>query len=124
MLPAPDAPPSPDTSLRDELNGPLLKEPDGSRRSEFRVRVLKRARVVLSTMTSIDCEIRDISSGGARIEFKAAIMLPEHFQLMTVSTRKIVPVQRVWQRGLEAGVRFTGEVEKADTKKLFAYAMS
>jgi hypothetical protein len=112
-----------DTPLREKLDRPLLREPEGSRRSEFRVHVLKRARVVLSTMTAIDCEIRDITTGGARIEFAGPVALPETFHLMTVSTRQIVPVARVWQRGLAAGVRFSGAVEKADARKLFSYAI-
>lgn len=112
-----------DVESWDRREGPLLREAEGSRRCQHRVRVLKRAKVVFSTMTSIDCEIRDITAGGARIEFTGPVVLPETFQLMTVSTRQMVPVARVWQRGLAAGVRFTGAIEKADTKKLFSYAI-
>ena len=114
---------SENTSLRLPSRSAPSSGSEDSRRKNYRVRVLKRARVVLSAMTCIDCEIRDVAEGGARIEFAGPVALPERFQLLTVSTRRLVPVARVWQRGLAAGVRFTGVMEKADLRKLFSYSI-
>ena len=52
--------------------------------------------------------MRDISEGGARLVFGDAFQLPEEFRLHIVTTNTIVPVQLQWQRGMEAGVAFTG----------------
>jgi hypothetical protein len=82
-------------------------------RSSHRQRTLKAAKVVLTDWTMIDCTIRDISEGGARLVFGDAFSLPEEFRLLIVSTNMIVPVKLLWQRGLNAGVGFTGPEEPA-----------
>jgi len=80
-------------------------------RIERRQRTLKQARAVLSDSTVVDCRLRDVSSDGARLVFGGAISLPETFRLYNVSDKVMVPVQLRWQRGLEAGVAFTGPAE-------------
>jgi hypothetical protein len=81
---------------------------DGENRSKRRRRTLKLARVVLSDSTVIDCKLRDLSEEGAHLVFGGAISLPDEFRLYNVSDAVIAPVRLEWQRGLEAGVRFTG----------------
>jgi hypothetical protein len=81
---------------------------EGEHRREYRRRTLKRGRIVLSESTVIDCELRDISDDGARLVFGGPISLPEEFRLYNVSDALIAPVKLEWQRGLEAGVTFTG----------------
>jgi hypothetical protein len=76
-----------------------------------RQRTLKQARVVLSEWTTIDCKLRDVSEEGAHLVFGGAISLPEEFRLHNVSDASITPVKLKWQRGLEAGVTFTGPRE-------------
>ena len=78
------------------------------RRSERRQKVLKEGKVLLSERVSIDCLVRDISSGGARLEFFAPVNLPREFRLRIVSADLTVPAAIAWERQLEAGVRFTG----------------
>jgi hypothetical protein len=73
-----------------------------------RRRMLKAGKIIVSDTSMIDCTIRDISDGGARIVFGAPTQLPEGFWLMIVSDARMVPAERLWQRGLAAGIRFTG----------------
>ena len=82
-------------------------------RSAHRKRTLKAAKVVLTDWTTIDCTIRDISATGARLVFGDAFALPEEFRMIVVMTNTIVPVRLLWQRGLTAGVSFTGPEEPA-----------
>ena len=85
-------------------------------RSDHRQRTLKAARVYLSDSSTLDCTIRDISKGGARLVFGDAFSLPEEFRLLLVSTNTIVPAKLLWQRGKQAGVAFTGPEEPAHAR--------
>lgn len=57
---------------------------------------------------SVDCIVRDISPGGARLEFLEPVNLPKEFRLYIVSADLTLPAAGVWQRRNEAGIRFTG----------------
>ena len=85
-------------------------------RSAHRQRTLKAARVVLNDWSVIDCTIRDISEGGAKIVFADAFSLPEEFRILFVSTNTIRPARLLWQRGLTIGTAFTGPEEPAGTR--------
>jgi hypothetical protein len=80
-------------------------------RSAHRQRTLKAAKAVMTDWTAIDCTIRDISATGARLVFGDAFKLPEEFRVLIVMTNTIRPVRLLWQRGLNAGVSFTGPEE-------------
>jgi hypothetical protein len=80
-------------------------------RSAHRQRTLKAAKAVMTDWTAIDCTIRDISATGARLVFGDAFKLPEEFRVIIVMTNTIRPVRLLWQRGLTAGVSFTGPEE-------------
>jgi len=82
-------------------------------RDVHRQRTLKGARVVLEDRSTIDCTIRDISKGGARLVFGDAFKLPETFRLINLTANTIAPVRLQWQRGKEAGVSFEGPEEPA-----------
>ena len=83
----------------------------GEQRQMHRRRTLKQARAVLSDQTVIDCKLRDVSESGAHLVFGDLIVLPEDFRLYNVSDSLMAPVKLEWQRGLEAGVTFTGPQE-------------
>lgn len=86
-------------------------------RSTVRRRTLKAGKIVLSDRTSIDCTIRDMSDGGAKLEFPAITLLPHEFHLMIVSENVLIPCEPAWQRGLSWGVRFTGAAHDASHRK-------
>jgi hypothetical protein len=84
-----------------------------NKRAAVRRRTLKAGRIVLTDRTSLDCTIRDMSDGGARLEFPAITLLPHEFGLMVVAENVIIPCEPAWQRGLSWGVRFTGARREA-----------
>jgi len=93
-------------------------EPKPESRDVHRQRTLKRGRALLEDRSTIDCTIRDISAGGARLIFGDAFALPENFRLVNVSSNTIRPVHLQWQRGKEAGIAFTGPEEPTLTHNL------
>ena len=86
-------------------------------RGTRRQRMLKEAKVVLADWATIDCSIRDLSSTGARLVFGGPTPLPESFEVLMVSAEKLIPAELVWQRGLAAGVHFTGPERNAPPRK-------
>jgi hypothetical protein len=85
-------------------------------RTSHRRRALKEGKVVLSDRIVIDCLIRDLSEGGARLEFGAPTELPDSFRLLIASMNLLVPAAPAWQHGLSVGVRFTGPGQEAPKK--------
>jgi hypothetical protein len=98
-------------------SGPAEGDGGAHNRSAHRQRTLKAAKIVMTDWTTIDCLVRDISQGGARIALGDAFSLPQEFRLLLVSTNTIVPVKLLWQRGKTAGVGFTGPEEPAHARK-------
>jgi hypothetical protein len=78
------------------------------RRVAPRLRTLKEGRIVTSASTTVDCTIRDLSASGAKLAFAAPTAIPEEFRLLMKATNMLVPARLVWQRGLLAGITFTG----------------
>ena len=82
-----------------------------SRRKSPRRRTLKEGKVLLRGCSVLDCLIRDMSDEGARLEFGGPTELPPHFRLFIPSSKTTIPVDLAWQRGLAAGVHFSGPEE-------------
>lgn len=78
------------------------------RRRERRLKVLKQAKVMLTDWVSVNCVIRDLSPGGARLEFDGPVCLPAEFRIRIPNADLTIPAVASWQRKSEAGVRFTG----------------
>jgi hypothetical protein len=72
------------------------------------MKMLKEGKVLLSEFVAVTCCVRDITAGGARLEFDGPICLPDEFRLRIVSADLTIPATVCWQRRLEAGIRFTG----------------
>jgi hypothetical protein len=85
----------------------------GEHRRSPRKRTLKEARVVLTDRTTMDCLVRDMSAQGARLAFGAPVTLPTTFSLLMVASEKLIPAELLWQRGLLAGIAFTGPERQA-----------
>jgi len=73
-----------------------------------RRKALKGGKVGLSNWTTIDCTIRDVSDTGVRLSFSSPTGLPDAFRLLFVSGNRMSDVRTVWQKGLAAGLEFTG----------------
>lgn len=77
------------------------------RRRHPRQRVLKRGRIVLNNGNStVDCTIRDISEGGARLRLGGDFAAPENFDLLFLESSLRRKVVRRWQIGTDIGVEF------------------
>ncbi|WP_421695203.1 PilZ domain-containing protein [Aestuariivirga sp.] len=87
---------------------------DPDRRAFPRRRVLKRGKIVFNSSKSvIDCMIRDLSQGGARLACSQTANLPETFSLVSVSERELREVRIAWRQIGEVGVQFVSEPRKA-----------
>ena len=95
-----------------QQHSPVPVKPAGApgeeKRQVHRRRTLKAARVILSDWSTMDCMIRDMSTGGAHLRFGATVVLPASFRLHMLAEGTMVPVNLLWQRGLSAGVALAG----------------
>jgi hypothetical protein len=99
-----------------DVKGKSAAGPDASgpeHRHAQRRRTLKQGRVILTDSTTMDCTIRDLSEGGARLVFGGATQLPKTFALLLLSDHTRRPAELLWQRGLSAGIAFTGPATAA-----------
>ena len=77
------------------------------KRGSLRRRVLKRGKVLLHDHnTVLDCLIRDMSDGGARLQIEHASTLPMLFKLANVSDGEVREVRVIWRKDGQAGVAF------------------
>ena len=78
------------------------------RRRARRQKVLKEGKIMLADGVAVNCIVRDISPGGARLELDGPVCLPGEFHLRIVAADLTLPAVPAWQRRDEVGVRFTG----------------
>jgi len=75
-----------------------------------RARVFKKGKMVFQHgLRSIPCIVRNISEGGALLEFEQAFMLPKEFDLHIDLESYEVTCERRWEEGLRCGVQFISE---------------
>lgn len=89
-----------------------LAAPDA--RVSARVRSFLGARVVFNNrFPAVDCLVRDISAGGARLAFSGTDLVPHEFELQIPQKGLSYRARIVWRRGLTCGVQFLEEVKEA-----------
>ena len=77
-----------------------------SNRREDRRTILKGAKVVFNSGKGVlVCRVRDLSPGGARLEFPPRQALPDSFDLH-VTGQPVRHCERRWTRNNIVGVRF------------------
>jgi PilZ domain len=75
------------------------------KRTDHRLRSFLKGRVIFNGgQTSLDCLIRDISSGGARLELSASVTLPDRFDLYLPHRESTCKAHIQWRRGSQLGV--------------------
>ena len=80
---------------------------DSESRSGQRRRMLKQGQIVTNLgHSTVDCLVRDISVGGARLKVENGLAVPGQFDLLLVTENSRAPAQVVWRKGTEVGVRF------------------
>lgn len=90
---------------------------DEDHRIAVRRRVLKEAKVVLRDWSTIDCILRNLSDGGARLEFSDPASLPEQFDVLVVASSTLQPARCAWERGTSVGIKFAGPERPAPARK-------
>ena len=84
------------------------------RRAYPRRRVIKRVKAVFNANGSvIDCVMRDLSLGGARLSCASPSQIPDEFQLVLVGEREMRDVRVAWRSLTEMGVQFLSPPRKA-----------
>jgi hypothetical protein len=77
------------------------------RRDAPRSRTILGARAVFNErFSTMDCRVRDISAGGARLRFGGPPVVPRWFELLLVEKGERRRVRRVWTDGRDMGVAF------------------
>lgn len=75
-----------------------------------RARVFKKGKLVFQGgLRSVPCVVRNVSEGGALLQFEQAFMLPKEFELRIDLEDYEVTCERRWEDGLKCGVEFVGE---------------
>ncbi len=78
-----------------------------------RMRVLKSAKVVLGASSVLDCVVRDLTNGGARVKIPNAVNLPEDVAITFDAGRTCRPCRVAWRRVDETGLQFTDPPHRA-----------
>ncbi len=103
--------------------GLLKLQAAAEKRDTRRRRVLSFGLVVPDeNHPGLDCTIRDVSDGGARIGFARTVPLPAQFWLIEVRARMAYRAEVAWRNDLEAGLRFHNQFALsaiADPRHLF-----
>ncbi|WP_162916849.1 PilZ domain-containing protein [Dongia deserti] len=77
----------------------------GERRGDTRRTALQSARIVGKDGTTVECRLRNISEGGARLELAGPQLLPHTFELYIAD----LPARKCslrWAKGNLIGVQF------------------
>lgn len=76
------------------------------RRQIQRHRTLKAGNIVNDRGGAIDCQVRNLSAGGACIEVENQTGIPDDFVLFVESEQLKQPCHVVWRTGHRLGVTF------------------
>lgn len=83
-------------------------------RDDRRQRMLKAGKVEFGKQGgAVDCIIRDLTGKGARIHLSQAFHVPVEVKLLIVKDGEVRTCRRVWQKGQEVGLAFTGPASQA-----------
>ncbi len=87
----------------------LIDPGPGERRRSPRHRTLKGALVVFGNRQRVlDCLIRNVSDGGAKISLESTRDVPETFELLVPREHVIVSARAVWRTDHEIGLETIG----------------
>ncbi len=86
-------------------------------RSSPRSRSLLKGRIIFpNRQSTMDCIVRDISDGGARLELHSNDLVPDHFELYVPLKETTFPVSVRWRQHTEVGVMFVVPRERGATQ--------
>ena len=76
------------------------------RRKLARSRILKGAKIIIGSASTIDCVVRNVTNSGARIEIANTVDLPEALGLTFNGGYTVRPCRVAWRSVTETGVQF------------------
>ncbi len=76
------------------------------RRAHARHRVFKGGRLAFTSGGSVECTVRNLSPGGARVDVSSPVALPEQFTLLIDANRFKRRCHSVWAHNTRIGVAF------------------
>lgn len=90
------------------------------RRRSLRRTVVENAWIIDKNggWSLLDCTVRDLSAGGAKLQVDAALDIPAQFDLLLANELRIIPVRIRWRRRNFMGVEFTGSPRSAPPFRL------
>jgi PilZ domain-containing protein len=93
---------------------------NGENRRSQRRTVVEDARIVNKRggWSLINCTVRDISEGGAKLQIAPSVEIPTEFDLLLVKEMQIIPVRIRWRRRDFMGVQFTAPTRTAPPFRL------
>jgi DNA integrity scanning protein DisA with diadenylate cyclase activity len=88
----------------------------GERRKTARSRALLGGVIAFNQrMSSMDCQVRNISPAGAKVTFTNTAVVPDKFDLTLAHKERSFRARMAWRSIDEAGVEFLGEGENENT---------
>jgi PilZ domain-containing protein len=91
----------------------------GERRKAARSRTLLGGVIAFNRrMSSMDCQVRNISLAGAKVTFTNTAVVSDQFDLTIAHKERSFRARMAWRSIDEAGVEFLGENENAVTVPL------
>ena len=85
-------------------------------RRAIRLRTLLSARISFGAI-EVDCEVRDISTCGARLALPPGVPLPHHFDLFILQRRQTRKCRLVWFSEGQCGVEFLDQEIAPDARE-------
>jgi PilZ domain-containing protein len=76
------------------------------RRKVTRSRVLKGAKIIIGSASTINCVVRNVTNSGARIQIANTVDLPETLDLTLDAGFTIRPCRVAWRSVTESGLQF------------------
>jgi PilZ domain len=73
--------------------------------------LVPRTGKLLFGAAPLDCQVVNLSAGGACLRLPMLPQLPKRFEFLHGATRKVA--QLVWQRGYLIGIRYEASAEKS-----------
>ena len=75
------------------------------RRRAGRLRTLKHGRIFIDAMSTLNCAVRNMGAGGARLVLPSVVGVPERFTLDIAGDRRVA-ARVVWKTYTDIGVAF------------------
>jgi hypothetical protein len=89
------------------------------KRRFLRQRVLREGRLVFNDGSSvINCIIRQLSPGGAKLRLPAPTYLPRSLALLCLTSEMLYSAEIAWRHGVDLGLVFTGEPRRLPAGKM------